>query len=326
MKRLLSVLLLMLVLALLAGGAMAAWAWQWWRAPLVLAQPQVELTIEPGTPVRTVVRNWVQAGVQADERLLFGAFRLSGDAQRIRAGSFVLERGDSPERLLRKMVRGEEVLEAVRLIEGWTFAQARAALAQAPGLRQTISGLSDAELMERLGHPGMAAEGRFFPDTYRYGRGVSDLALLRQAHQALQRELAAAWAARSKEQVLKSPDELLALASIVEKETGRESDRTLVAGVFSNRLRIGMRLQTDPTVIYGLGSRFDGNLRKIDLLTDTPFNSYTRAGLPPTPISLPGRSSLLAAAQPAATRALYFVARGDGSSVFSETLDAHTAP
>ncbi len=323
MKRLLYALILMIALALVAGGAAAAWAWQWWRAPLALAQPQVELTLEPGTPVRTVARNWVQAGVQADERLLFWAFRLSGDAQRIRAGSFVLESGDSPERLLSKMVRGEEVLEAVRFIEGWTFAQARAALAQAPGLRQTISGLSDAQLMERLGHPGMAAEGRFFPDTYRYGRGVSDLALLRQAHQALQRELATAWAARSKEQVLKSPDELLTLASIVEKETGREADRTLVAGVFSNRLRIGMRLQTDPTVIYGLGSRFDGNLRKIDLLTDTPFNSYTRAGLPPTPISLPGRSSLLAAAQPAATRALYFVARGDGSSVFSETLDAH---
>ena len=323
MKRLFFALLLLLALALLAAGGAAAWAWHWWRAPLPLAQEQVELTIEPGTPVRTVVRNWIEAGVQTDERLLFLAFRVSGEAQRIRAGSFVLETGDSAERLLAKMVRGEEVLETVRLIEGWTFAQARTALAQAPGLRQTISGLSDAEIMQRLGHPGLPAEGRFFPDTYRYGRGVSDLALLRQAHEALQRELAAAWAVRSKPQVLKSPEELLILASIVEKETGLESDRALVAGVFANRLRVGMRLQTDPTVIYGLGSRFDGNLRKVDLLTDTPFNSYTRAGLPPTPIALPGRNSLRAAALPANTRALYFVARGDGSSVFSETLDAH---
>lgn len=320
MKRL---LIALFFAAALAAGAAAAWAWTWWQSPLTLAEPEVELTIEPGTTPRAVAQGWVAAGVRTDERLLFWAFRWSGQAQRIRAGSFALQTGDSPERLLNKMVRGEETLETVRFIEGWTFAQARAALAQAPGLRQTLAPLSDAQVMERLGFKGQAAEGRFFPDTYRYGRGVSDLAVLRQAHTAMQRQLDAAWAQRGPKNPLKTPDELLILASIVEKETGVEADRGLVAGVFRNRLAIGMRLQTDPTVIFGLGARFDGNLRKVDLLTDTPYNTYTRAGLPPTPIALPGLASLKAAAQPATTQALYFVARGDGSSVFSETLDAH---
>ncbi len=320
MKRL---LIALFFAATLAAGAAAAWAWTWWQAPLTLAEPEVELTIEPGTTPRAVAQGWVSAGVRTDERLLFWAFRMSGQAQRIRAGSFALQTGDSPERLLSKMVRGEETLETVRFIEGWTFAQARAALAQAPGLRQTLASLSDEQVMERLGFKGQSAEGRFFPDTYRYGRGVSDLAVLRQAHTAMQRQLASVWAQRAANHPLKTPDELLILASIVEKETGVEADRGLVAGVFRNRLAIGMRLQTDPTVIFGLGPRFDGNLRKVDLLTDTPYNTYTRAGLPPTPIALPGLASLRAAAQPAATQALYFVARGDGSSVFSETLDAH---
>ncbi len=323
MKRLFLVFLVLLLSALLGLGGLSAWAWHWWQAPLRLAGDSVELTIEPGSSPRGVARQWVQAGVQEDEARLYWAFRLSGEAPRIRAGSYALQRGDSAERLLQKMVRGEEELEQLRIIEGWTFAQLRAAMARAPGLRQTLAGLSEAELMARLGQPGVAAEGRFFPDTYRYGRGVSDLTVLREAWRAMQRELDAAWVARAPELPLAEPQDLLKLASIVEKETGRESDRGLVAGVFTNRLRIGMRLQTDPTVIYGLGARFDGNLRKIDLLTDTPFNSYTRAGLPPTPIALPGRASLRAAAQPAATRALYFVARGDGSSEFSETLDAH---
>lgn len=316
MKRL---LLLLLLLALLGAGG----AWHWWRAPLGLAQDPVELTIEPGTTPREVAEAWVAAGVQTDARLLWLAFRLSGQARQIRAGSYALEQGASPERLLQKMVRGEEQLETLRLIEGWTFAQARAALAKATGLRQTLGALSDAEVMARLGAAGLPAEGRFFPDTYRYGRGVSDLTVLKQAHAALQRELAAAWAQRDATGQLKSPDEALVLASIVEKETGRAAERAHIAGVFHNRLRIGMPLQTDPTVIYGLGAAFDGNLRKRDLQTDTPFNTYTRRGLPPTPIALVGRESLLAAVQPARSDSLYFVARGDGSSEFSATLDAH---
>lgn len=320
MKRVLATLL---ALALLALAATAAWAWRWWQQPLGLAAEVVELTVEPGQSPRAVAHEWVAAGVQTDERLLYWAFRLSGQAPRIRAGSFAAQQGDSPERLLAKMVRGEETLEQVRFLEGWTFAQARAALAAAPGLRQTLAGRSDAEVMAALGVPHVPAEGRFFPDTYRYGRGVSDLVVLKQAWLAQQARLEQAWAQRAEGSPLRTPDELLTLASIVEKETGREADRGKVAGVFVNRLRIGMRLQTDPTVIYGLGSRFDGNLRKVDLLTDTPYNTYTRAGLPPTPIALPSQASLLAAARPADTKALYFVARGDGSSEFSETLEAH---
>jgi len=174
-----------------------------------------------------------------------------------------------------------------------------------------------------VGAPGVPGEGRFFPDTYAYSRGVSDLTVLKRAHRAMQQQLQAAWEARAPDTPLKSADEALVLASIIEKETGLEADRALVAGVFSNRLRIGMLLQTDPTVIYGLGEAFDGNLRKRDLLADTPFNTYTRGGLPPTPIALPGRASLRAAVQPQSTSALYFVARGDGSSVFSDSLADH---
>jgi UPF0755 protein len=214
-------------------------------------------------------------------------------------------------------------LEAVRFIEGWTLRQLRAELAKSPSLKPTTAGLSDGQLMAALGAPGMPAEGRFFPDTYVYSRGVSDLTVLRRAHRSMQLRLAEVWAERMPDLPLKSADELLTLASIVEKETGRAADRALVAGVFINRLRIGMPLQTDPTVIYGLGPAFDGNLRKRDLLADTPFNTYTRGGLPPTPIALPGMASLRAAVRPQATKALYFVARGDGSSVFSETLAEH---
>ncbi|MBH9553044.1 endolytic transglycosylase MltG [Inhella gelatinilytica] len=314
--------LFLLVLALLAGG-LAAGAWQWWRSPLPLAQAEIELTIEPGRSVRGVADDWVAAGVQVSADWLVWAWRVSGQAPRIRAGSYLLVQGDSPERLLQKMVRGEETLESLRLIEGWTFAQARAALAQAPGLKQTLAGVPDAELMARLGLPGRAPEGQFFPDTYRYGRGVSDLFVLKQAHRALQRELERAWAERAADSVLKAPYDALILASIVEKETGRASDRPSISAVFHNRLRIGMPLQTDPTVIYGLGAQFDGNLRKRDLLADTPFNTYTRRGLPPTPIALVGKESLRAAVRPAASSALYFVARGDGSSEFSATLEAH---
>ncbi|WP_374437652.1 endolytic transglycosylase MltG [Inhella sp.] len=319
MKRLLLLLLPPLLLALAA----AALAWQWWRAPLGLSQDTVELTIEAGSSPRQVAQAWVAAGVQTDERLLWLGFRLSGQARLIRAGSYALERGDSPERLLQKMVRGEEQLESLALIPGWTMRELRGALARAPGLRQTLGALSDAELMARLGAPGQAAEGRFFPDTYRYGRGVSDLTVLREAHHALERELLKAWALRPQDSVLKTPEEALILASIVEKETGRAAERARIAAVFHNRLRANMPLQTDPTVIYGLGAAFDGNLRKRDLQADTPFNTYTRRGLPPTPIALVGRESLRAAVLPERSSALYFVARGDGSSEFSATLEDH---
>ncbi|WP_119287282.1 endolytic transglycosylase MltG [Azohydromonas sediminis] len=308
--------------ALLAAAAAGIAAW-WLQRPLALAQPVVEVSIERGTSPRAVAQAWVDAGVRTSPELLYQWFRWSGDAPRIRAGSYEVHTGVTPRELLDKMVRGDEVLEAVRLIEGWTFRQFRAALAAAPNLRPTIAGLSDADVMAAIGAPGKPAEGWFFPDTYLYSRGVSDLTLLKRAHAAMQRHLDAAWAARADGLPLKSPDEALILASIVEKETGVEADRRLVAGVFVNRLRIGMRLQTDPTVIYGLGEAFDGNLTRRHLETDGPYNTYTRAGLPPTPIAMPGLASLRAAVNPEPTRALYFVARGDGSSVFSETLEDH---
>jgi UPF0755 protein len=324
MKRLLSLLLVVLLgaTAFLGWGAWSAW--QWWRTPLPLARDGIEFTVPPGMPLRAVAQGWVKAGVQSDARWLFWAWRATGDAPRVRAGSYAAEPGDTPERLLQKMVRGEELLASVQLLEGWTFAQVRAQLARQPHLKPMIHVLSDAALMEEIGRAGQSPEGRFFPDTYRHSRGASDLSVLLQAMEAMDRRLAEAWAQRAADTPLKSADDLLTLASIVEKETGRDAERPLVAAVFTNRLRIGMRLQTDPTVIFGLGERFDGNLRRIDLLTDTPYNSYTRAGLPPTPIALPGRASLMAAARPSDdAKLLYFVARGDGTSEFSATLDAH---
>ena len=311
----------LLVLAVLFAGAVALWL----PRPLPLAGNSAELSIEAGSTPRAVAQAWVNAGVRTSPRLLYEWFRWSGQARRIRAGSYQIDSGTSPRRLLEKMVQGDETLEQVRVIEGWTLRQLRAHLAQAPHLKPTTAGLDESALMAALGAPGQRAEGRFFPDTYAYSRGVSDLTVLRRAHSAMQRHLADVWAQRAADTPLKSADEALTLASIIEKETAQAADRGLVAAVFSNRLRIGMPLQTDPTVIYGLGSAFDGNLRKRDLLSDTPYNSYTRAGLPPTPIAMPGLASLRAAVRPQASKALYFVARSDGSggSVFSETLAEH---
>jgi UPF0755 protein len=308
---------------LLAAAGLAGAAWWWVDSPLPLAGATAELSIESGTTPRDIAQAWVEAGVRSPPALLYAWFRVSGQARRIRAGSYEIDAGTSPRRLLAKMVQGDETLEHVRFIEGWTLRQLRAELARAPALRPASAGWSDSDLMAALGAPGIAGEGRFFPDTYAYSRGVSDLTVLKRAHRAMQQRLAGIWAERAPDTPLKSADEALILASIVEKETGAASDRGLVAGVFSNRLRIGMPLQTDPTVIYGLGAAFDGNLRKRDLLADTPFNTYTRSGLPPTPIALPGLASLRAAVRPDATQALYFVARGDGSSVFSASLAEH---
>ena len=310
------------VLAMAAAGLAAA-VWWWLAQPLSLARPSIELSIEAGATPREIAQAWVDAGVQTEPAWLYAWFRFSGQARRIRAGSYEIHTGTSPRALLEALVQGRETLQTVRLIEGWTLRQARQALAAAPHLKPATAGWDDARLMQELGAPGVPAEGRFFPDTYAYARGVSDLTVLRRAHRAMQRRLAEAWAERAEDTPLKSPDEALILASIVEKETGTAADRPLIAGVFANRLRIGMPLQTDPTVIYGLGGAFDGNLRKRDLLTDTPYNTYTRGGLPPTPIALPGLASLRAAVRPERTKALYFVARGDGSSVFSETLAEH---
>lgn len=288
-----------------------------------LGANSVDLSIEPGSNPPEVVAQVQQAGVSVNAQLLYWWFRLSGQARQIKAGSYELERGITPERLLSKLVRGEEALRSVTLVEGWNLRQVRDALRKADQLSPVTVNLTAEELMQQVGKPGVPAEGQFFPDTYTYAKGSTDLALLQRAARAMDKKLQAAWDQRSALSPLKTPQEALTLASIVEKETGRASDRPQISAVFSNRLRIGMRLQTDPTVIYGLGPNFDGNLRKADLLTDTPWNTYTRSGLPPTPIAMPGRGSLLAAVQPAASNVLYFVARGDGTSEFSATLDAH---
>ena len=318
-KAFMSLVILLLAAVVAAGAA----AWWWLNRPLPLAAPSVELSIEPGELPRDIARGWVAAGVQTHPTLLYHWFRWSGQARKIRAGSYEITAGTTPRTLLLKMVQGDETLATVKLLEGWTFRQFRAELARAEALKPTTAALSDADIMTALGLPNVHPEGRFYPDTYAYSKGSSDLAVLRRAMHAMHQRLAEAWEQRTPDTPLKAADDALTLASIVEKETGREAERGLVGAVFSNRLRVGMPLQTDPTVIYGLGERFDGNLRKRDLQADGPYNTYMRAGLPPTPISMPGKASLLAAVRPAPSKALYFVARGDGSSEFSETLDAH---
>jgi UPF0755 protein len=309
-----------LVVAALAAAAGAAW---WLNKPLALSADPVELSVELGTPPREIAQAWVKAGVQASPLLLYEWFRWSGRSRKIRAGSYEVGGGTTPIGLLDKMVRGDETQAVVRLIDGWTFRQFRAELAKAEALKPTTATMTDEQIMAAIGAPGTAAEGRFHPDTYAYSKGSTDLAVLKRAHRAMQTQLDAAWRERAADSPLRSADDALVLASIVEKETGVGADRGRVAGVFVNRLRLGMPLQTDPTVIYGLGTAFDGNLRKRDLLADTPFNTYTRNGLPPTPIAMPGKAALLAAVHPDATRALFFVSRGDGSSEFSETLADH---
>jgi UPF0755 protein len=309
--------LLVMALGLVLGG------YVWVSQPINLPSASADLAIEPGASARDVANAVVEAGVPINPTLLYAWFRVSGQSRQIKAGSYELEQGISPRTLLRKLVNGEEALRSVTLVEGWTFRQVMEALRKAEQLKPQTQGMTDEAIMAALGLPGAAVEGRFFPDTYTYSKGSADLAVLKRAAHAMDKKLAWAWAQRLPQSPLKTPEEALILASIVEKETGKGSDRPMVSSVFNNRLRIGMRLQTDPTVIYGLGEAFDGNLRKRDLLADTPWNTYTRAGLPPTPIAIPGKASLLAAVQPAQSKVLYFVARGDGTSAFSATLDEH---
>jgi UPF0755 protein len=310
------------LLFLIASLLFALGAW-WLQQPLTLKTEPVEVTVEPGMPARAVVQAMSNGGVQVQPQLLYWWIRLSGQARQIKAGSYEITGNPTPRTLVAKLVRGEVAQRTVTLLEGLTFAQWRGLLGAAPHLKPEIQDLSDAAIMEKLGRPGVPPEGRFFPDTYTYAKGSSDLLVLRRALQEMDQRLATAWAQRAADSPLRSPDEALILASIVEKETGSPADRAQIAGVFNNRLRKGMLLQTDPTVIYGLGAKFDGNLRKRDLQTDTPWNTYTRAGLPPTPIAMPSMDALLAAVQPAQTAALYFVSRGDGTSEFSATLQDH---
>ena len=310
---------LIFVVALASAGV----GYDWLNRPMEMPAAGVDLSIEPGSNAKEVAASVAQAGVRVQPVLLYGWFRVSGQSRQIKAGSYELDAQTTPRSLLNKLVQGDEALRSVTLVEGWTFKQFLQALSKAQALQDDAALLSTEALMERLGKPGLQPEGRFFPDTYTYAKGSSDIAVLHRAMRAMDKKLDAAWASRGPNSVLQTPEQALILASIVEKETGTPSDRSQIAAVFNNRLRIGMRLQTDPTVIYGLGDKFDGNLRRVDLITDTPWNTYTRVGLPPTPISMPGKAALLAAVQPVQSKALYFVARGDGSSQFSATLDEH---
>jgi UPF0755 protein len=309
---------LLILAALLCGGT-----YYWLQRPLDTSAATLDLSIEPGMTPREVAQEIVRSGVTADPALIYWFFRLSGKARQIKAGSYEITTGTTALGLLNKIVRGEESLLSVTLVEGWNLQQVREALKNAPQLKQLTALWTAQFLMEQLGRSGEWAEGRFFPDTYTYAKGSTDLALLERAARAMDHKLQSAWAQRSPQLPLQTPDQALILASIIEKETGHPGDRPMIAAVFSNRLRLGMRLQTDPTVIYGMGAKYDGALHRSDLLADTAWNTYTRAGLPPTPIAMPGKAALLAAVQPAPSNALYFVARGDGSSHFSATLDEH---
>ena len=310
----------LLIPLLLVLGAASAW-WLWF--PITLPQAVAEVSIEPGTSPKEVAALVAKAGVPVNATLLYLWFRLSGQSRQIRAGSYEWSGQVSPRQILQKLVRGDESSGSVTLVEGWNIRQVREALRKADRLKPDTAQLSDAQLMQALERPGLHPEGRFFPDTYTYSKGSTDLAVLRRAVRAMDRHLEAAWAQRNPKIPLNTPEQALILASIVEKETGLLSDQGQISAVFHNRLVLGMRLQTDPTVIYGMGTRFDGNIRRSDLTTDTPYNTYTREGLPPTPISMPGRAALHAALHPAASKALFFVARGDGSSEFSATLEEH---
>jgi UPF0755 protein len=311
------------VTGVLVSVAAAAAFTYWAKQPITSGQSSIDFAVAPGSSVGAAAQQIASAGVPVDPFLFALLARVTGKSSRIKAGSYELKPNTSPRGLLTQLVRGEFAEEAVTIIEGWTFRQMRQTLAAAPNLRHDTAELSDQALMAEVAPQFKQPEGLFFPDTYRFAKGASELSIYRQAHRAMMERLKAAWDARDPSLPYTSPYQALIMASIVEKETGQKSERGMIAGVFVNRLKTGMLLQTDPTVIYGMGARYEGKIRKKDLLTDTPYNTYVRAGLPPTPIALPGVQSLNAALSPARTDALYFVSRGDGTSQFSGNLTDH---
>ena len=287
-----------------------------------LAAP-VQFSLKQGSGLRSVARQLQNAGV-VDSALRFELLaRAYGVENRIQAGNYEISGAISPYGLLLKVTSGEHRQDKITIVEGWNFSQLKAAIDAHPALHHELAQLNEKEISARLGLASPVPEGLFFPDTYYFVSGASDVSVLQRANRMMQSQLESLWAARADGLPLENTYQALTLASIIEKETGQAGERNMIAAVFINRLRIGMKLQTDPTVIYGLGADFDGDLRKRDLLTDTPYNTYTRTGLPPTPIAMPGLAALNAALHPASARALYFVARGDGSSKFSESLAEH---
>lgn len=317
-----------LLVALVAIAGLVAWRHylQFADTPAKAAAPSV--VVAPGDSLKATLRKLRQAGITQGMDLEWQLLARQVDAAgKLKVGEYALAPALSPRELLTRMRQGRVIQYRFTIVEGWNVRQLRAALATATPLQQSIGSLDDAELMARLGFPGQHPEGRFLPETYLYQRGDSDLDVLKRAHAAMDKALAQAWEQRAADLPLASPEQALILASIIEKETALGSERPLIAGVFLRRLQLGMKLQTDPTVIYGIGSSYDGNIRRRDLTTDTPYNTYTRAGLTPTPIAMPGREALLAAVRPAPGDALYFVAVGDGTGAhaFSATLAEHNA-
>ncbi|HEY5719153.1 MAG TPA: endolytic transglycosylase MltG [Gammaproteobacteria bacterium] len=327
MRALLLRTLLLLAVVLAAVAAWFGWHYQQFlHTPLAIPADGVSVEVSRGTGLRQVSDDLAVRGLLASPELLVLYGRLNGLDTGIKAGEYLLEPGLTPPALLAQISSGRVVQYALTLVEGWTFHQALAAVRADPVLRRTLDPEADDDaLMAALGRPGLHPEGRLFPSTYHFPRGTSDVEFLRRALEQMEQVLQQAWAQRAEGLPFADPYEALVLASIVEKESALAEERPLIAGVFVRRLERGMRLQADPTVIYGLGSGFDGDLRRRDLRTDGPYNSYTRHGLPPTPIALPGAGSIEAVLHPAAGQALYFVARGDGSHEFSATLAEHSA-
>ena len=325
MRKLLLVLLALLVIV----AAAAAIYWQQSNAVMRAPGPHAEallLDVPAGATVRSVLAELETRGALADRRAVELQLRVRGSPQ-IKTGKYEIPAHASPEQILQQLAEGRVLLESLTVVEGWTFADMRRVVEAHPGIRSTLRGLDTAEFMSAIGHAGENPEGRFFPDTYRFAAGTTDRELFSLAYRKMFEALDAAWARRASGLPLADRYEALTLASIVEKETGLASERPRIAGVFVTRLRRNMRLQTDPTVIYGMGEAYDGNIRKRDLQTDTPYNTYTRAGLPPTPIALPSREAIDAVVQPLETGDIFFVATGlgDGSHVFSSTLEEHNA-
>ena len=313
----------------LVGSLLAGWTWMEYRdflaTPLAIEDGEMIYQVRKGAVLPEVARDLEAAGVLANASYLGWYGRYTGQAAKIRAGEYRLTDDLVPDSLLALLVSGKSVEYQLTLVEGWNIRQVRAAVAAHEALQHDTAGVDDAALMQLLERPGVHPEGRFFPDTYSFTRGTTDLVFLARAMQRMEEQLAEAWAGRAVDVPLSDPEEALILASIVEKETGQPDERGEIAGVFARRLKKGMKLQTDPTVIYGMGERFDGNIRRADLREDTPYNTYVHAGLPPTPICMPGREALDAAVNPADGDSLYFVARGDGSHAFSATLKEHNA-
>jgi len=323
---------LLFVLFVLAVGIAGAWAWQRYASfadrPMSGLEAGETLVVERGDSLPRVVSRLREAGVREGHRIEWQLLaRQLGVAGRIQVGEYALAPGMTPRELLMKLHEGDVLGYRFTIVEGWNIRELRAALAKATPLERETGDMDDAALMAALDHAGQHPEGRFLPETYVYTRGDSDLDILRRAHEGMEAALARAWAARKPDTVLKSPDEMLVLASIVEKETGIAEERPRIAGLFLRRLQLGMRLETDPTVIYGMGNAYAGNIRKRDLQADTPYNTYVRAGLPPTPIAMPGEAALQAVAAPAPGKALFFVAVGDGSGrhLFADTYAEHQA-